>query len=32
MDLVVRLNAPVARPRAELNLDLLSLLQRLPRQ
>ena len=33
MDLVVRLNAPVAKAtRAELNLDLLSLLQRLPRQ
>ena len=33
MDLVVRLNAPVAKAtRAEINLDLLSLLQRLPRQ
>ena len=33
MDLVVRLNAPVAKAtRAVLNLDLLSLLQRLPRQ
>jgi ribonuclease P protein component len=33
MDLVVRLHAPVAKAtRAELNLDLLTLLQRLPRQ
>lgn len=33
MDLVVRLHAPVANAtRAELNLDLLTLLQRLPRQ
>lgn len=33
MDLVVRLHAPVAAAtRAELNLDLLTLLQRLPRQ
>ncbi|HRP65666.1 MAG TPA: ribonuclease P protein component [Thauera sp.] len=33
MDLVVRLHAPVAKAtRAELNLDLLALLQRLPRQ
>ncbi|WP_075149500.1 ribonuclease P protein component [Thauera chlorobenzoica] len=33
VDLVVRLHAPVAKAtRAELNLDLLQLLQRLPRQ